>query len=93
MEVAEGEGDLRCVELCLLLRKALLLGQVLKKLSSLHKLHDEVDAIGFLKDVVHANDERVIDLIEDHLLNLERLDRLMLNDHVLSHCLHGVVLA
>lgn len=93
VEVTDCEGDLCGVELCLFLRKTLLLRQVLEELASLHKLHDEVDAIGLLEDVVHSNDEGVIDLVEDHLLDLQRLNRLVLDDHVLPHSLHRVVLA
>jgi hypothetical protein len=36
---------------------------MLEKLSALNELHNEVDAVGFLEDVVHSNDEWVIDLV------------------------------
>ena len=65
---------------------------MLEELATLDELHDEVDAVGFLEDVVHANDEGMVNLVKDELLDLERLDRLVLDDHILSNALHGVEL-
>lgn len=47
---------------------------MLEQLATLDELHDEVDAVGFLENVVHANDEWVVHLMEDQLLDLEGLD-------------------
>ena len=41
-----------------------------KELSSLNELHDEVDAISLLENVVHPDDKRVVHLMKDELLNL-----------------------
>ena len=64
---------------------------MLEELTALNELHDEVDAVRFLEHVVHANDERMVDLVEDQLLDLERLDGLVLDHHVLPNAFHGVM--
>lgn len=91
MEIAESEGNLGRIKLSFLLTESLLLGQVLEKLTSLDELHDEVDAMGLLEYVVHANDERMVHLIKDQFLDLERLNRLMLNHDILADAFHCVV--
>ena len=63
---------------------------MLKKLSTLDKLHYEVDAVSFLEDVVHPNNERVVDLVKDELLDLKRLERLMLNHNVFADAFHSI---
>ena len=65
---------------------------MLEEFPALDKLHNEVDAVGFLEDVVHPDDERMVHLVEDELFHLEGLDGLVLDHHVLSNALHGVVL-
>ena len=65
---------------------------MLKKFSSLDEVHDEVDAERFLEDIVHANDKGVIHLVENEFLDLERVDWVVLDDHVLSDTLHRVQL-
>lgn len=64
---------------------------MLEELTTLDKLHDEVDTVGFLEDVVHANYKRMVDLIKDEFLDLERFDGLMLDDDILPDALHGVM--
>ena len=61
------------VKLRLLFRKALLLREVLEELAALNELHDEVDSVSFLEDVVHPNDEGMINLVKDQFFDLERL--------------------
>ena len=65
---------------------------MLEKFSSLDKVHDEVDAESFLEDIVHANNKGVIHLVENEFLNLERIDWVVLDDHILSDALHRVQL-
>ena len=65
---------------------------MLEKFSPLDEVHDEVDAESFLKDVVHANDEGVIHLVENEFLDLERIDWVVLDNHILSDALHRVQL-
>jgi len=93
MQVAKSERNLSRVKLSLLLAKALLLRQVLEELATLNELHDEVDAVGLLEDVVHADNERMVHLVQDEFLDLQRLDRLVLDDHVLANTLHCIVLS
>ena len=71
MKVTECKSNLRGIKLRLGLRKALLLRQVLEELSALNKLHDEVNTVGLLEDIVHAYDERVVHLVKDELLDLK----------------------
>ena len=59
------------VKFRLLLGKALLLGEVLEELTALNELHDEVDSVSFLEDVVHPDDERMINLVKDQFFDLE----------------------
>lgn len=92
MKIAKGEGDLSGVKLGLLLREALLLRQVLEELTTLDELHDEVNAVGLLKDVVHADDKRMVNLVKDEFLDLEGLDGLVLDNYVFSYTLHCVEL-
>jgi len=63
---------------------------MLKKLSTLDELHNEVDAVSFLEYVVHPNNEWVVDLVKDELLDLKRLDGLMLNHNVFADGFHSV---
>jgi len=63
---------------------------VLKELSTLDEVHDEVDPVRLLEDVVHANYERVIYLIQNELFNLERLHRFVLDDYILSDDFHSI---
>ena len=65
---------------------------MLEELTTLDELHDEVDSVGLLEDVVHSDDERVVHLVEDQLLNLEGLDGLVLDHDIFPDAFHGVVL-
>ena len=90
MEVTKSQSDLSGIKLGLGLREALLFGKVLKELTTLDELHDEIDAVRLLEDVVHADDERMVHLVKDEFLDLEGLDGLVLNHHILSNALHRV---
>ena len=65
---------------------------MLEKLTTLDELHDEVDAVCLLEDVVHANDEWMVHLVQYELLNLQRLDRLVLDNHIFPNAFHRLVL-
>lgn len=71
MQISEGECYLCRVKFCLFFGKALLLGEVLKEFAALNELHDEVDSVSLLEDVVHSDYERVINLVKDELFDLE----------------------
>lgn len=47
---------------------------MLEQLTTLDELHDEVNTISLLEYVVHANNERMVDLVEDQFFNLKRLN-------------------
>jgi len=42
-----------------------------KELSTFYKLHDEINSELILKDIVHANNKRMIDAIKDFLFHLQ----------------------
>ena len=65
---------------------------MLEKLATLDKLHDKVDSICLLEDVVHSYDERMVYLVQDEFLYLQRLDGLMLDYYVLANDFHRKVL-
>ena len=71
MEITECKSDLSCVKLGFCLREALLLRKMLEELATLNELHDEVYAVRLLENVVHSDDKRVINLVEDELLDLK----------------------
>lgn len=88
MEVAEGEGDLGRVELGLVLAEAFLVGEVLEEFSALNEVHYEVDSVALLEDVVEPNDEGMVHLDQNKFLQLQRLNALVLDHHVLPYHLH-----
>lgn len=61
MQVSQGEGHLRCKELGLGFREHFHVDQVTEKFSSLHEFHEEIDAVLVLEDVLHVDEERVVD--------------------------------
>ena len=91
MKIAYRERDLCSIEFCFFFREAFLLWKVLEKLSTLDELHDEVDAEGFLENVVHTNDEWMVYLVENKLFDLQWLNRLVLDNNIFADNLHGVV--
>ena len=93
MQISEGKCYLCRVKLCLFFREALLLGEVLKEFAALNELHDEVDPVSFLEDVVHPDYERVINLVKDKLFDLERFYWLVLYHNIFPDALHGIMLA
>ena len=58
---------------------------MLKELSALDELHNEVDPVCLLEDIVHTKDEGVINLVQDEFFNLERLDGFMLYHHIFAN--------
>lgn len=71
VEVAKGKSNLCCVKLSLVFGEALLLRKVFEELSALDKVHYKVDPVGFLEDVVHADDEGMVHLQQYKLLHLK----------------------
>lgn len=55
---------------------------------STHELHDEVELVGGLEGVGEADQEGVVDVLQDHLLSLRVLDLVLLDYVVLVDALH-----
>ena len=66
---------------------------MLEELATLDELHDEVDAVGFLEHVVHSDDERMINLMQNQFFNLKRLYGLVLDYNIFPDAFHGIVCA
>jgi hypothetical protein len=58
----------------------------------LNEIHDEVDSKRFDEYELHAYDEGMVDLIQDRLLKMQVLQRVMLKYNVLADALHGIEL-
>ena len=65
---------------------------MLEKFSPWDVVHDEVDPVCFLKDIVHAYEERVIDLEKNELFSQYVFLSIVLKDHIFPDALHRVVL-
>lgn len=65
MEIAKSKGDLGGVKLGFRFSEASLLGKVFEELATLNELHDEVNSVLFLEDVIHSNHEWMVHLLED----------------------------
>ena len=88
--MGECERDLRCEKLGLVLGEHAHLDQVAEELAALDELHEEVDAELVLEHVLHVHEERVVNLAQNILLQLDVLHLLILQNYVLPDALHGV---
>ncbi len=61
-----------------------------EKLAALDKLHEEVDPILVLEDILHINQERVVNLAQNIFLKLDVFHLLILQDNVFTDAFHGV---
>ena len=61
-----------------------------EEFSALNKVHDKVDTVGFLENVVHADDEWMVHLQQDQLFDFERVDWVVFDDDVFSNNFHSV---
>ena len=50
-----------------------------------HEMHDEVEFVGGLEGVGEADEEGVVDVLEDHLLGFSVLDLVLLDYVVLVY--------
>lgn len=62
---------------------------MLEELTTLDEVHYKVDSVGFLENVVHSDDERMVHLLKNHTLNFKAFYRLMFDDDVFSDALHS----
>ena len=82
-------GDLCHVKFRFCLCKAFLSREVPEKLTALDEVHDEVNSQGFLENVIHSDDEGMIDLLKDHAFHFKTSDRPMRQHHILPYTLHS----
>jgi hypothetical protein len=61
-----------------LLRETLDLHEMAEKLTSLNEFHEEVDAMLVLEDVLHIDEEGVVDGVEDIFLKSDVLQLVVL---------------
>ena len=90
MQMSKSKCDLGNQEPCLLLIEALYSSQVSEQLPSPDEVHDEIDSKVVLEHVIHAHDERVLNSIEDILLQLETFKKVLIDYHIFSDALHSV---
>lgn len=83
------ESDLSRKELGLVLREHTHFDQVAEELTALDELHQEVDTVLILEDVLHVDQEWVIDLAQDVFLQLDVLHLLILENDILANDFHG----
>lgn len=63
-----------------------------RQFATLNVIHDEINAVCFLKDIIHPNDERMVDLIKNYLLTLNVINSIVFDHHIFPYALHCVVL-
>lgn len=66
---------------------------VLEQLATVYEVHDEVDAVGPLEDILHAHNEWVVNLQHDKSLQVDTVHRILVDYHILSHAFKCVVLS
>lgn len=63
---------------------------MLKKFSTLNKVHDKVDTVRLLEHIVEANNKRMVYLAKNKLFDFKRFQGLMFNNYILTNDFHGV---
>jgi hypothetical protein len=61
-----------------------------EKLSSLDEIHQEIDSEVILKDIVHGDDERVLNVIKNFFFKLEAVKEILFEDDVFSDGFHSI---
>lgn len=92
MEVSQSKGNLGGKKFSLVFREHAHLDQVAEELSSLDKFHEEVDPEFVLEDVLHVNQEGVVDLAKDVFLKLDVFHLLVFQNNIFADALHRVEL-
>ena len=90
--MGQSKRNLRCEKLGLVLWEHAHLDQMAEQLTTLHKLHEEVDAELVLEDILHVHQEWVVDLSQNVFFELDVLHLFVFEYYVLSDALHGVEL-
>lgn len=92
MQMCQGHCYLSSEELSLVLGETLDSDQVSEQLTTLDKLHEEVNSELILEDELHVNKEGVLNGIQNIFLQLDVLHLLILQNHIFPDALHGVEL-
>lgn len=95
MEVSKSDCYLCRVKFYSLFRKASLFSEVSKKFSTRNELHDEIDTIRTLENVLHGYYEWIANLEKDKLFKLNVLKRVIVENDVFSyafHCIKALIL-
>ena len=76
--MSKGKGNLSGKEFSLILREHTNFDEMAEKLTTLDEFHQEVDTELILENIFHVNQERMIDLSEDILFELDIFHLLIL---------------
>ena len=76
--MSKGKGNLSGKEFSLILREHTNFDKMAEKLATLDEFHQEVDTELILENIFHVNQERMIDLSEDILFELDIFHLLIL---------------
>lgn len=61
-----------------------------EQFSTFDEVHQEIDSKIILENVVHADNEWMLDIVEDVFLKLQAVKKVLVNDNILSYSFHGV---
>ena len=64
-----------------------------EKFTSFDKVHDEVYSEIVLEDEVHAHNEWMLNVVEDILLKLETIEKVLVNHNILPNAFHCIDLS
>lgn len=88
--MSQGHCYLGSEELCLVLRETLYSDQVSEQLTTLDKLHEEVNSELILEDELHVDQEGMLDRIQNIFFQLDVFHLLILQNYIFSNALHGI---
>lgn len=63
---------------------------MLKQLSPLDEVHDEIDAKWLLKNKFHAYNEGMVHLVQNGFLKVQVLNRIVLDNDIFSNTFHCI---
>jgi len=61
-----------------------------EKLTTLNEIHEEINSISITENIIHTNDEWMIDFVKNLFFELKGVHRLVLNDDILSNTFHSI---
>ena len=90
MQISKGYSDLSSIEFYYMLRESLIVKQMIIKVSTSNVFQEKVNSIFILKDIVHAQDKRMIRLKQYLFLVFSVLYLLLINQNIFIYSLHGI---